>query len=143
MRAKLGDQGLISDDKRAILSVTENARTYRILNPRGLRLLCYRVDGGMLISGRRCDYAIGVTDDMRLFLVELKGKNLREAAAQLLATLDVIAHRVQSCSVHARVVLSKFPRPDLRASTVIALERKLASWKGSFKRQCRELDETL
>lgn len=140
---KIGSAGLLSSDKRKLAVVGENNREYRGSNGREATILIYRVDGGLIQQGQRCDYAIGVSDNDSVYLIELKGSDLKHAASQISATLDTIGDRISECTVHGRVILSRVSRPDLRASGVIALERRLAQHRGSLIKACSILEENI
>lgn len=70
-------------------------------------------------------------------------KSLRDAAAQVLATFAVLEQRLTNICFHGRVVLSRMQHPDLRASIVIELERRLAKRQGELKRACSFMEETV
>jgi len=159
---KLGDKGLESDDCRKVLSVKEHGRSYYLLNPSEYRVLCYRIDGEVIIDGKRCDYGI-VTDfsncsnttdtktkpdnltkkQCRFYLVELKGKDLSHAAEQLNDTITKLEHSISACVIEARIILSRVSHPDLPVTSVMQLERRLARLGGRLKKACKMLEETL
>ena len=56
MRKRLGETGLLSDDHRVAAAFEEVNRTYRACNANERRILRYRVDGGMVSVGERCDF---------------------------------------------------------------------------------------
>ncbi len=161
---KLGDNGLVSDDCRKITKVEENSRSYCLHNPSEYRLRRYRIDGGVITEGMRCDYGI-VTDfsgcnntaktdtenrlggvakkQCRFYLVELKGKDLGHAAEQLYSTLTTLEQCVTACVFEARIVLSRVSHPNLPVTSVIQLERRLARLGGRLKKASITLEETL
>lgn len=153
MRSKIGDIGLLSDDSRSQLTASENGRSYRVTNSTKRRLLLYRVDGGVITSGLRCDYALGMPGDSEsvvaseqvsiVNLIELKGTDLKHAAAQILSTLTELGSKLDGFTINGRIVLSRVSRPDIRASNVIALERKLATLGGELRKSSRTMDETV
>jgi hypothetical protein len=117
--------------------------SYRLLNPSRLQVVFYRIDGGLIRSGERCDYGVGVPVQGRFYLVELKGKDLKKAAAQLSGALSVLEAVLRGCTFHCRVVLSRVQPPDLRSAVVIALERRLARCGGDLRRGTILLEESL
>ena len=159
---KLGDKGLESDDYRKVLSVKEHGRSYYLLNPCEYRVRCYRIDGGVITDGMRCDYGI-LTDfsncsnaasteiklgnftkkQCRFYLVELKGKDLSHAAEQLNDTITKLEHSIAACVIEARIILSRVSHPDLPVTSVIQLERRLARLGGRLKKASNMLEETL
>src|SRR5713226_9214695 len=122
MRAALGYVGLIADDTRQTIVFSGEGKRYEGRNTNRKRILQYQIDGGMLTSGMRCDYALGVEVERKFVLVELKGKHLRHAAMQILATIGQLGGRLNNLAIHARIVLSRTPRPDIRSSELISLE---------------------
>jgi len=78
-----------------------------------------------------------------LYLIELKGENLRDAAEQLLATLSFVKRLLPGCSFEARIVLSRVKRPDLPAASVVALERQLAKLGGRLIKATRLIEEAI
>lgn len=143
MRHRLGNKGLLSDDDRQFIVFNAPRRSYRANNPSRLRVLRYLIDGAVINHGERCDYAFGLPNCQCVYLLEIKGKNIKKAANQLLATLDTLAYSLAPYTVHGRIVLNRIPRPDLRASNVIRLERRLAQKGGNVIRSCKVLEESI
>lgn len=141
MRVVLGEAGLLSDDTRSVAIFSELGKEYRVHNRQGRRLLRYRVDHQMISAGECCDFAMGVPNIRAVFLIELKGHNLRKAVSQIQATISYLAQKPEKYTIHARVVLGRVPRPDIRSSDVIALDRCLAKGNGTFKRGSGVMDE--
>ena len=143
MRKTIGEAGLLSDDTRSEVLFRECTSTYRAYNPSGLRVLRYKVDGGIITIGSRCDYLLGIVSRRECYLIELKGSDIKKAAEQILATLDALGPRFDKYVVSARIVLTRTPRPDLRSSILIKLERQIARLGGRVFRANRELSEQL
>jgi hypothetical protein len=134
---------LRSDDTRRKLVLSEKGREYRVLNPNGRRLMHYQIDHCFAVPGKRCDHAIGVPELSLIRFVELKGKDLRSAAEQIYSTILVCESDLMGLKVHARVVLSRVQRPDLRSSDVVRLERKLAQYGGKLQQASRVMEEAV
>jgi hypothetical protein len=143
VRDKLGDSGLISDDTRLVASFRQKQREHRANNPSGHRVLRYEIDGGMITQGERCDFGMGIPDQATFYFIELKGKDLKKAVRQIISTISVLLPILSGYIIHARVVLSRIQRPDLRSSEVIIFERTLAKQKGCLKRGCIVMEETI
>lgn len=143
VRERIGETGLLSDDTRSIVHFGERGKEYHAHNTMSRRVLRYRVDGAIITEGRRCDYAMGLPREAVVYLIELKGKSLREAACQIRATMETLRQRICGYTIHGRVVLRRIQRPDLRASDVMILERTLARSGGSFKRECLSMTEDI
>jgi hypothetical protein len=143
MRTRLGENGLKSDDSRREAVFEENGREYRARNLSGKRLLMYRVDDEMIKTGARCDYALGIPLDKAVYLIELKGKNLKRASEQLLATLSTLRTRLTGYAVHARVVLSRVQRSDIRSSSWRDLNKQIARTTGNVKHECMVMRDNI
>jgi hypothetical protein len=143
MRDRIGEKGLLSDDARPEGCFREKGKEYKALNPKRRRMLRYRIDGTIIDVGRCCDFAMGLPQLDTVYFIELKGTDLKEAASQILATVTALEPKIHDYIIHGRIVLSRIQRPDLRSSHMIALERKLAQHKGSVKRECKVMTETV
>ena len=165
---KMDNVGLQFDDCRPVAKVEENSRSFSLHNPNKYRIRCYRIDGEVIKDSMRCDYGI-LTDfsdcktksepqdnitpenkqdethnrQCRFYLIELKGTDLRHAAKQIIATHIYLEKRIQSCIFEARIVLSRVSCPNIRDTSVIELERRLAKTGGSLIKASRFREETL
>jgi len=143
MKTRLGTNGLLSDDARTVACFEELGCRYRARNPQGRRVLRYRVDGCMLTRGEVCDFALCVPSFGTVCFVELKGSDLKKAASQLRSTIESLRETMSPYVVHARVVLRRVQRPDLRCSQLLALERWLARQGGTMQRCTISLEECI
>ncbi|HDV6322488.1 hypothetical protein [Burkholderia vietnamiensis] len=144
MRAQIGDTGLLSDDTRGISVFQENGIVHRGVNGDGKRILRYEVDGNMIKSAqKRCDYAIGIPGSDKVIFIELKGTDIKHASIQILDTITELGVKLNGFELHARIVCSRIPAPDLRSTQIIKLERKLAQTNGSLIKKCKELEEAI
>lgn len=143
MRSRIGEIGLISDDARRIVCFEENRREYRAENSMERRTLCYRIDGEVIQSGERCDYAMGFPIYGVVCLIELKGNDLKKAVKQLLSTLNILRDKIEPYIVHCRVVLSRVSRPDIRSSNHIRLERMLSQRGGTLRQSTKTMIENI
>lgn len=143
MLTQLGKTGLLFDDDRGIVAFEANGRQYHAENPEKKRVIGYEVDGVVITEGLRCDYAFAVLGSRWLYLIELKGKDLKTACEQLLATIAVFETRVAAGQIHCRIVLSRIQRPDLRSTQIVRLERKVARCGGTLVRECRRMVERI
>lgn len=144
MPNRLGIVGLLSDDKRKFIQFKENGMEYRGINNQLKRTLRYDVDGAM-ISGniKRCDKALFQPESLTVYLIELKGSDLKKAAEQISQTMLALRDSIKDCVVHGRAICTRIPAPDVRSSQIIRLERDLAKTNGSFKKSCRVLIEDI
>lgn len=144
MRKKLGEAGLTSDDTRSNISFQENAVSYKAKNKSNKRVLCYNVDGGMFKQDvKKCDKAIGLPNDNSVYLIELKGCDFKKACEQISETLINLGDKIANLVVHGRVVCSRIPKPDIRSTQVVRLERALAKTGGTLVKAAVIMEEVI
>lgn len=140
----LGCVGLTVNDNRPIVVLSENGMQYKANNLQGKNVICYDVDGVMIVSdSKKCDKALGIPDDGMLFLIELKGCDLKKASEQIFATIQVLDGKINDYKVFGRIVCSRIPKPEIRSTQVVRLERELARRKGNLKKNSRTLEESI
>jgi len=59
----------------------------------------------------KCDFAIKTSHSV--FFIELKGSNVTKGVNQLLETIKETKHCFQNLQLNARLIVSKFSKPDL------------------------------
>ena len=69
------------------LSVKERKSTLVIDNPRNIEILRVKVDGCLPIETAKCDYLFEIPELARAYYVELKGRDVKHALEQILATV--------------------------------------------------------
>lgn len=95
--------------------VSEHKTAYRAVVHPERRAAVFRIDGGLITSGRRCDKLIlseypGSADLWKCHFIELKGCRTCDAIVQLENTLQNRMFSDKSISErHARVVGTSFP----------------------------------
>lgn len=141
MKARLGQKGLLSDDRRPKACFEEGGKEYRAENPEKLRVLRYHIDGAMITCAECCDYGLGLPERDTVILIELKGSDIKKAARQILSTIKALSPSIVGYNIHGRIVLARTPRPDIRSTPVIELERELARRHGLLKRECKVMTE--
>ena len=130
MKKRLGDAGFLSDDQRSIAKFEEKGMVYKGKNPKKKRVLRYQVDGKMISKGtKKCDFAMGLPDQEIIYLIELKGCDLKKAATQIYETMRQLKRPLGEAKIHGRAVCSRIQKPDLRSTHVVRLERELAKRK--------------
>ncbi|WKC40636.1 hypothetical protein [Shewanella algae] len=140
----LGRIGLTVNDSRSIVVLSENGMQYKANNVKRKNVICYDVDGVMIASeNKKCDKALGVPDDRALFLVELKGCDLKKASEQIFSTIQALDEKIGEFKVFGRIVCSRVPKPDIRSTQVVRLERELAKRNGNLKKNSRVLEEDI
>lgn len=143
MRDLFAKECLVSVDTRKELVMEENGRKFRVINGSGSNLIHYQIDGCVQVAGKKCDKGLAIEEANTLYLVELKGKDLRSAAEQILATLELCASKLNNAAVQGRIILSRVQRPDLRSTSVMRLERTLRNHGGKLVRSTREYTENV
>ncbi len=131
-------------DARSIFAVQENKKTYRLLNEERREICQVRIDGGLIQEDniKRCDYGFWICEANLVFLVELKGKNIKKAIEQLISTINVLRNELQGRKINARVVLSKVPNVRITNSPAY-YELKRALNGGDFRHKCRTLEDRI
>lgn len=134
--------------KNVTLRELHESRVYRLYNPRGLEVVFYKIDGGIIDSNEvnKCDYGI-LTENNDFFLVELKGADINHAIDQINSTIDLLFKRDKKIvkTLSARIVLSKVKIPNI----IETKERKLKQLlhnnygRGTYCRKTQLLEETI
>jgi ribosomal protein S3 len=71
----------------------------------------------------------------------LKGADLRKAARQILATFMKLKVKGPKVIFNGHAVLSRTPRPDIKSTEVVTLERELAKTGGGFRKESILMNE--
>ena len=128
----------------------ENKSTYRYVNNARQCVAKIRVDGGLIrnTGTKKCDWLVINWDLAHSFFIELKGSDIRKAISQINVTLDLLWSDVKKTGIdvaHARIVLSKTPRPNLMPNEKRKLEIRLKDKEyggGTVKVQSEQMTET-
>lgn len=139
----LGDDHRLWNDRRKSAVVSENGRVYRAANSGDKLLACYKVDGGLIIEGIRCDFALTVNDERKVYFIELKGDDISHAADQILSTIAKLKSKLDRATLLARIVCSHVRRPNIRRPQLIRLEQAIAQTTGNVRVSTRELEEVV
>lgn len=106
---KFPDAAVLSDDRRSTFLFEEKKCKYTAINTQGQIGVRLKIDGGLYTAddGKKCDFGL-LLKDGQFFLIELKGKNIPKAYAQLLETKKKLEedYKGYSFQFHARVVCS-------------------------------------
>lgn len=107
------------------------------------RATVYEVDDCLITEGqRKCDFLILDCDRKAAYFIELKNPDLSAAISQLNSSLDLLLPKLKSTMpdvrVHARIVLSRVNRADLRDSKYVAFQKKIDSLGGTLKQQSQK-----
>lgn len=133
-----------SSDRRKILVLSENGRTWRARNPEEKFLIAHRLDGVAVKQQPCCDFAAEVHASparTKVYLLEFKGSDLQQALRQLDATWNLFQKELQNSQVFARAVCSRIPQPKLRSQLETRLEKRCRASGGDFIKESKELTE--
>ncbi|UMR32901.1 hypothetical protein MJ904_12475 [Massilia sp. MB5] len=139
----LGNNHKIWGDRRKIVSISENGRCYRGSNGSQKQLSCYQVDGGLINVGPRCDFALTNNNEDKVYLIELKGKDICHAADQIRTTIDKLSSQLAGKVVFARIICTRVPSPRIRKPAIVKLEQIIASLSGNVVVASLELKEEI
>lgn len=114
---------------------------YRASNPSKRQITVIAVDGCCIKNREACDYLM-LAGEEDAYLIELKGSHVIKAIQQIHATLDVLEKHLRPRTIHARIVPTRVPSPNLLATHEIKLRKRLGGDK-RYKAQARVLEETL
>ena len=96
----------------------------------------------MITSGTRCDFAVD-DNSTDVYLIELKGKDLRKACIQLKNSYQYFKKNFSYKTIHCRVVLSKISSPAVASCELKEMLKMVKEEKISFKYKNDRLDEIL
>lgn len=112
-----------------VIVFSENSRKYEAKNLNEKSVLKIHVDGDLITSGERCDFALDVIDEKNLYLVELKGCDKAHAFEQLLATMDYMKGKGLERIYFPRIVVSKDAAPNIKSAAEKRMERLVNTHK--------------
>jgi len=104
------------------------------------------LDGCLLDSSelKKADFVFLICEEKKVYFVELKGSNLRQAARQINSSLDELSEQLKGYQpVFGRIVLSKTPNPKLIGSELVRLKKRLEKLGGNLKYNTRIIEENL
>lgn len=113
---------------------------YRARNPKRRKLTVLEIDGCCIRNREACDFLL-LVGDTDAVLLELKGSHVAKALRQIESTLDLLEEKLKSRRIHARVVPTRVPSPDILATAEIKLKRRLGG-NDRYRCQARVLEET-
>ena len=103
----------------------ENGRIFHLTNNSNSFIQKIKIDGALITTGIRCDYAVDVTKDKNesisdmIYLIELKGSDKAHACKQIIETYNYFQNNYNANTYNCRIVLSKDNAPK-----VISTEQK-------------------
>lgn len=122
-----GFLSLCSENAAQIISRDKgNPQYLKGNNPAGVYVTHYKIDGGVIQSGRRCDYLLLNEESHTAYLIELKGSDLVKAAEQLEASERILKQELSNYKVQYRIVANKCKTQEIRSS---AYRKYQLRWK--------------
>ncbi len=82
---------------------------------------------------KSCDFGMGIPDKSMFYLIELKGTDIKHATEQIKSAFEELHKKLSGIIFHARIVLSKTPRPHLQPSNYRELKVKFAKYNGTVE----------
>ncbi|MDR0704001.1 MAG: hypothetical protein LBF88_03350 [Planctomycetaceae bacterium] len=113
---------IYQSSKGGTIVCEEKASKYIYKYKSGEKFLRLQVDGGLISDQNtlKCDYLLlnytkinKITHYHSIF-IELKGSDLTHACEQILATIESLNNNLKGSILHARIVLSKVPKPNVQ-----------------------------
>lgn len=112
---------LVSRDKR-------EAREHRAINPERRYLVRhYRLDGDIIRNQSCCDYLLLNDSLKKAYFIELKGRNLSDAVAQLENGSALCKKELKGYEYYFRVVASKVRTHEVHKNSFRKLQEKYGS----------------
>jgi hypothetical protein len=133
----------LHDDRSVAVLKDKGASTeYRYENKSKDHLSKYRIDGGLIASGAKCDYLLLNCEKKKAFFIELKGSDFIHAIEQIDKSIDVLKSDLPATfSIHARIVCTRANTINLRDTRFLKLERKVKKLGGDLEKQTTKLVE--
>ncbi len=106
-------------DKNAAQIVSRdknNPQYHKGINTQKAYVTHYRIDGVVMQTGNRCDYALLNEEKRTAYLIELKGSDLAAAAKQLEATEKFLHNQLSSYKVQYRIIANKCKTQEIDSS---------------------------
>ena len=118
-----------------LITASEHNRKLTIKNPSAKVVRKIKVDGCLIVdSSKRCDYMFEIIDNAAsdkicsVIYVELKGRHIKEAYGQLVATIDRFIDDHRGIKKGCHIVASRVPRtgPEVQQLKIEMLRKKQA-----------------
>lgn len=125
------------------IPVEENGKRYYINNLNHECIAKVKIDGGLISSSEnsKADYMVIRCDHNIIYIIELKGSDVKKACSQILSTLKILTTLIGTASIHARIICSRVPAPALRSSEHVVLDKYCKKMNGRLDIKVREYTE--
>lgn len=114
------------DINQKIIVCTENNKTYRAINSDENDVYQYKMDGDIIPKGsleQRCDYVVENETKKNVYLIELKGGDIKHAVDQIEATVQKYKTQFSTYTILPRIVYRNNTH-DVHSSKIAAFKRK-------------------
>lgn len=122
-------KSLCSEKDKEIVFQDRGKCKYRAYNPKEYSVQAFKVDGGLIQDGVKCDYILLNNCLFEAFFVELKGSDIRHAKEQLETTARKLAGNLKNYSKFYRVVY-RTGTHDLKDAAIVLWRKKLGKING-------------
>jgi DNA-binding Lrp family transcriptional regulator len=136
-----GSCATVSTNK--LVTAEENKRKLILRNPNEKTVAKVKVDGCLLLTGKRCDYLFEIDQPIsKVIYLELKGRNIEDAYEQLVSTVEqfrgehALASKKTCCVVAATVpkTTAASQQQDIKLKKrLLGIEIKRFSGQGSLE----------
>ena len=109
-----GKQFISINEKLIVCS--EKGRKYIAINKGEKDIIKIHVDNELITSGERCDYALNICSEKKVYLIELKGTEKDHAYAQIIATYEKFKDKCKEYEFYPRIVISKDSYPHIKGT---------------------------
>ena len=125
------------------ITLEENGKRYYIKNLNNECIAKVKIDGGLISSSKdsKADFMVIRCDKNIIYIIELKGSDVRKACSQILSTLKILTSLVGTAPIYARIICSRVPTPALRSSEHVVLDKCCKKMHGSLAIKVREFTE--
>lgn len=130
-------------DNRSLVSITDKGSSteYRYNNKESDHLAKYRIDGGLITEGVKCDYLLLNCEKKHSIFIEIKGSDLIHAVEQIDRSIDLLKTKMTDFSFFARIVLTRVNTTDLKNTSLLKLEKKMKSLNGNLIKKNKILED--
>jgi hypothetical protein len=130
-------------EQRAIVVCEDKGKTKYIYNNQSRdNLSKYRVDGGLITEGVKCDYLLLNCNKQNSYFIELKGSDIIKAIEQIDRSIDLLKDTLTGFSISVRIVLTRVNTVELKNSKYLRLQKRVKQLHGNLVQKTRELEET-
>jgi hypothetical protein len=132
-------------ENRKIVPFKDNDHSteYRYINQISNHLAKYRVDGGLISDGKKCDFLLLNCEKKQSFFIELKGSDINHAIDQIDRSIEALKNHLPNFAFFARIVVTRVNTIDLKNTKFLRLEKKVKSLKGDLMKRSGLLEETV